>query len=221
MRSCARRYVLHRWGKILRLVNMSQVNENLNNPPAPGSARAGGGSGAGLPGGLPAGISLAFFWPVCLFNLPFFSHLHNSFAYSWPPPGVAIWGIGKKLSLIPDFTNNKILYSLNLPRLSPWSPNPFPHGLNNLGDSELQNLLNNMSQQQLMQVLLNEPLSNMLFCHHLFSISCLEAHWEVAMPLVLPACWVEQGGREWDRSAASIDNRALSILLGFLALLAF
>ena len=32
-----------------------KVNENLNNPPAPGSARAGGGSGAGLPGGLPAG----------------------------------------------------------------------------------------------------------------------------------------------------------------------
>jgi len=49
--------------------------------PAPGSARAGGGSGAGLPGGLPAGL---------------------------------------------DF--------------------------NNLGDSELQNLLNNMSQQQLMQL---------------------------------------------------------------------
>jgi hypothetical protein len=58
-----------------------KVNENLNNPPAPGSARAGGGSGAGLPGGLPAGL---------------------------------------------DF--------------------------NNLGDSELQNLLNNMSQQQLMQL---------------------------------------------------------------------
>ena len=86
MRSCARRYALHRWGEFLRLVNMLQVNENLNNPPAPGSARAGGGSGAGLPGGLPAGISLAFFWPVCLFNFPFFSHLHNSFAYSWPPP---------------------------------------------------------------------------------------------------------------------------------------
>ena len=32
-----------------------KVNENLNNPPAPGSARAAGGSGAGLPGGLPAG----------------------------------------------------------------------------------------------------------------------------------------------------------------------
>merc|ERR1711936_825031 len=58
-----------------------KVNENLNNPPAPGSARAGGGSGGGLPGGLPAGL---------------------------------------------DF--------------------------NNLGDSELQNLLNNMSQQQLMQL---------------------------------------------------------------------
>merc|ERR1712013_688106 len=58
-----------------------KVNENLNNPPAPGSARARGGSGAGLPGGLPAGL---------------------------------------------DF--------------------------NNLGDSELQNLLNNMSQQQLMQL---------------------------------------------------------------------
>ena len=56
-----------------------KVNENLNNPPAPGSAR--GGAGAGLPGGLPAGL---------------------------------------------DF--------------------------NNLGDSELQNLLNNMSQQQLMQL---------------------------------------------------------------------
>merc|ERR1711936_397113 len=55
------------------------VNDNLNNPPAPGSARSGGGSG--LAGGLPAGL---------------------------------------------DF--------------------------NNLGDSELQNLLNNMSQQQLMQL---------------------------------------------------------------------
>ena len=64
-----------------KLINTVQVNENLNNPPAPGSARAGGGSGGGLPGGLPAGL---------------------------------------------DF--------------------------NNLGDSELQNLLNNMSQQQLMQV---------------------------------------------------------------------
>merc|ERR1712130_594102 len=85
-----------------------KVNENLNNPPAPGSARAGGGSGAGLPGGLPAGL---------------------------------------------DF--------------------------NNLGDSELQNLLNNMSQQQLMQL--------------------LEAHWVVAMPLVLPACWVGLGGQECDR----------------------
>jgi len=58
-----------------------KVNENLNNPPAPGSSRGGGGGGAGLPGGLPAGL---------------------------------------------DF--------------------------NNLGDSELQNLLNNMSQQQLMQL---------------------------------------------------------------------
>jgi len=57
-----------------------KVNENLNNPPAPGSSRGGGGA-AGLPGGLPAGL---------------------------------------------DF--------------------------NNLGDSELQNLLNNMSQQQLMQL---------------------------------------------------------------------
>jgi len=57
-----------------------KVNENLNNPPAPGSNRGGGGA-AGLPGGLPAGL---------------------------------------------DF--------------------------NNLGDSELQNLLNNMSQQQLMQL---------------------------------------------------------------------
>ena len=56
-----------------------KVNDNLNNPPAPGSARSGGGSG--LASGLPAGL---------------------------------------------DF--------------------------NNLGDSELQNLLNNMSQQQLMQV---------------------------------------------------------------------
>ena len=54
-----------------------KVNDNLNNPPAPGSAR----SGSGLASGLPAGL---------------------------------------------DF--------------------------NNLGDSELQNLLNNMSQQQLMQV---------------------------------------------------------------------
>eukprot|EP00092_Neocalanus_flemingeri_P001767 GFUD01001885.1.p1 GENE.GFUD01001885.1~~GFUD01001885.1.p1 ORF type:complete len:393 (-),score=182.01 GFUD01001885.1:175-1353(-) len=54
-----------------------KVNDNLNNPPAPGSAR----SGAGLASGLPAGL---------------------------------------------DF--------------------------NNLGDSELQNLLNNMSQQQLMQL---------------------------------------------------------------------
>merc|ERR1712013_663536 len=56
-----------------------KVNDNLNNPPAPGSARSGGGSG--LASGLPAGL---------------------------------------------DF--------------------------NNLGDSELQNLLNNMSQQQLMQL---------------------------------------------------------------------
>jgi len=56
-----------------------KVNENLNNPPAPGSNRGGGATG--LPGGLPAGL---------------------------------------------DF--------------------------NNLGDSELQNLLNNMSQQQLMQL---------------------------------------------------------------------
>jgi len=56
-----------------------KVNENLNNPPAPGSNR--GGAAGGLPGGLPAGL---------------------------------------------DF--------------------------NNLGDSELQNLLNNMSQQQLMQL---------------------------------------------------------------------
>jgi len=54
-----------------------KVNDNLNNPPAPGSARA----GSGLASGLPAGL---------------------------------------------DF--------------------------NNLGDSELQNLLNNMSQQQLMQL---------------------------------------------------------------------
>merc|ERR1719427_530595 len=54
-----------------------KVNDNLNNPPAPGSAR----SGSGLASGLPAGL---------------------------------------------DF--------------------------NNLGDSELQNLLNNMSQQQLMQL---------------------------------------------------------------------
>merc|ERR1711936_56120 len=54
-----------------------KVNDNLNNPPAPGSTR----SGSGLAGGLPAGL---------------------------------------------DF--------------------------NNLGDSELQNLLNNMSQQQLMQL---------------------------------------------------------------------
>ena len=51
-------------------MNMLQVNENLNNPPAPGSARAGGGSGAGLPGGLPAGF-------------PF--HFYNS------PPFDAIW----------------------------------------------------------------------------------------------------------------------------------
>ena len=85
MKSCARRYssCLKFFGEIFynKLINTVQVNENLNNPPAPGSARAGGGSGGGLPGGLPAGL---------------------------------------------DF--------------------------NNLGDSELQNLLNNMSQQQLMQV---------------------------------------------------------------------
>ena len=67
---------------------------------------------------------------------------------------------------------------------------------NNLGDSELQNLLNNMSQQQLMQVLLfNKILADNVFSF-LFHNSCLEAHWEVAMPLVLPACWVEQGGQE-------------------------
>ena len=59
-----------------------RVNENLNNPPAPGSSRSGGGGGPGLGGG--AGLR-----------------------------GV-------------DFSN--------------------------LGDAELQNLLNNMSQQQLMQV---------------------------------------------------------------------
>ena len=85
MKSCVRRYssCLNFFGEIFynKLINTVQVNENLNNPPAPGSARAGGGSGGGLPGGLPAGL---------------------------------------------DF--------------------------NNLGDSELQNLLNNMSQQQLMQV---------------------------------------------------------------------
>ena len=100
---------------------------------------------------------------ICLFNFPFFSHLHNSFCLLLTSPRVAIWGIGKKLSLIPDFTNyNKILYSLNLPHLSPWSPN-LGLDFNNLGDSELQNLLNNMSQQQLMQVLWNEPLYNMFF----------------------------------------------------------
>jgi len=59
-----------------------RVNENLNNPPAPGSSRSGGGGGPGLGGG--AGLR-----------------------------GV-------------DFSN--------------------------LGDAELQNLLNNMSQQQLMQL---------------------------------------------------------------------
>ena len=58
-----------------------KVNEALNNPPAPGSSRSGGGSGGGLGGVLPPGL---------------------------------------------DF--------------------------NNLGDSELQNLLNNMTQPQLMQL---------------------------------------------------------------------
>ena len=46
---------------------MLQVNENLNNPPAPGSARAGGGSGAGLPGGLPAGFDFYSFTPFIVF----------------------------------------------------------------------------------------------------------------------------------------------------------
>ena len=126
---------------------MLQVNENLNNPPAPGSARAGGGSGTGLPGGLPAGFR----------QLNHFRTSHSPH----PPCPVAIWN----LLAFPDFqfSNNKS-----------WAPFPlsfaslilmFSHVLgldfNNLGDSELQNLLNNMSQQQLMQVLiLNKILSD-------------------------------------------------------------
>ena len=62
-----------------------KVNDFLNNPPAPGSSRSGGGGGGGIMGGLPGGL-----------------------------PGNL------------DF--------------------------NNLGDNELQSLLNNMDQRQLMQV---------------------------------------------------------------------
>merc|ERR1712098_958283 len=61
------------------------VNDFLNNPPAPGSSRSGGGGGGGIMGGLPGGL-----------------------------PGNL------------DF--------------------------NNLGDNELQSLLNNMDQRQLMQI---------------------------------------------------------------------
>merc|ERR1719323_1524668 len=62
-----------------------KVNDYLNNPPAPGSSRSGGGGGGGIMGGLPGGL-----------------------------PGNL------------DF--------------------------NNLGDNELQSLLNNMDQRQLMQI---------------------------------------------------------------------
>jgi len=63
---------------------------------------------------------------------------------------------------------------------------------NNLGDSELQNLLNNMSQQQLMQV---RTMQRLLKTNPLLP-SSLEARWAAAMPQVLPAFLGELVGQE-------------------------
>ena len=63
---------------------------------------------------------------------------------------------------------------------------------NNLGDSELQNLLNNMSQQQLMQV---RMMKTLLQTNPLLP-SCLEARWAAVMPQVLQAFLEELVGRE-------------------------
>ena len=219
MRSCARRYALHR-RSVTSLLRIEKFEERIFILPAYSCCRW-----------MRTWTTLQHLEALaleevqelaCLEGYQQVFHLTFHLSFSSPSP-VAIWRCWL-IAAFPDLQIFQQFISSMFPHLE--EKNSLSHlfqcsfnlGLdfNNLGDSELQNLLNNMSQQQLMQVLLSEILP-IMFSYFCLIISCLEAHWEVAMPQVLPACWVGQGDHEWDRSQVLTNHQALSML----ALLSF